>query len=234
MKRKFDFSDTISTELEYPEDVNVVLNNILNGEYDIPVLLGYRPIILDIGANVGFFTVWAMRRWQPNVMYCYEPSKLNFNYLENNIKNIPANDVKIVLNKKAVEAPSNKLYAGRYNIGQASFHLTGCCFEDEYEEVESIKARDLPDCNILKVDTEGCEKEILTNYLDRPSKPIIVIFEYHSDEDRRFLDSFMYSTKYRIIGGTIFSHRWGVLKYIQNHITFYHLKDTLLKDRRGN
>ena len=218
MKQTFNLTDTVTTEVEYPDDCDVIYHNILKmNEYDLPMDFQFRPSILDIGANVGMFAIWALKRWNPSIVCCYEPLKSNFEFLKKNIENIPETDTKFILENKAVEAPSNKLYVGRSNSGQASFYKTDCVDED-FEEVESVRAESLPDAFILKIDTEGCEKDILINYFRRKFTPALVIFEYHSDKDRRFLDDFMYYNHYRILCGRVYSYRWGLMKYLYNKI----------------
>lgn len=218
-KYSFKVTDDITIPLEYPSDAEVILTNVLHGEYDIKVYFDFRPIILDLGANMGFFSIWSLKRWNPSAIYCYEPLNSNFAYLEKNISNIPPCDVKIVLEKKAVEAPSRKLYFGKYNCGQATFIESSVFRTDEYEEVESTSAVLLPACQVLKVDTEGCEKEILTNYLNTHDLPMLVMFEYHSDLDRKFLDEYMYSKGFLLAGSISSSIGLGVLKYILNMST---------------
>jgi FkbM family methyltransferase len=39
-------------------------------------------VILDIGANVGSFAAWALKRWPGAHVYCYEPLPNNFALLK--------------------------------------------------------------------------------------------------------------------------------------------------------
>ena len=56
------------------------------------------------------------------------------------------------------------LHEGIRNTGQRSIHMLG---EQRSEGlmVKTLRARDLPPADILKLDTEGCEIEILLDYL---------------------------------------------------------------------
>jgi len=221
-KCTFKITNEVSVLLEYPSDAEVILNNVLAGEYDMHGSLNFRPVILDIGANVGFFTIWSLKRWKPLAVHCYEPLSSNFAWLENNINGIPPCDVQFFLEKKAVEAPTNKLFIGKQNCGQATF-IESRYSTKEYEEVESVSATSLPSCQILKVDTEGCEKDIISNYLDTHSLPLLVTFEYHSDEDRKFLDEYMYSKGYLFFGGKSDSFGLGTVKYIINTLPIHYI-----------
>ena len=37
-----------------------------------------RPTIMDVGANVGVYTIWAHRQYRPQAIYCYEASPRTF------------------------------------------------------------------------------------------------------------------------------------------------------------
>ena len=43
---------------------------------------------MDVGANVGIYTIWAQRRYRPAAVYCYEASPRTFAYLEDNIERL--------------------------------------------------------------------------------------------------------------------------------------------------
>lgn len=42
------------------------------------------PIVIDVGANIGLYSIWAARRYQPKAIYCYEASPLTYAYLVEN------------------------------------------------------------------------------------------------------------------------------------------------------
>ena len=44
-----------------------------------------HPIIMDVGANIGLYCIWASRRYQPKNIYAYEASPRTFPYLEDNV-----------------------------------------------------------------------------------------------------------------------------------------------------
>jgi FkbM family methyltransferase len=39
------------------------------------------PMVIDVGANIGLYSIWAARRYQPKAIYCYEASPLTYAYL---------------------------------------------------------------------------------------------------------------------------------------------------------
>lgn len=83
-----------------------------------------RPVILDIGANVGSFAAWALNRWPGAHVHCYEPLPDNFALLKKNLGQLDGKSVS--LNNFAIGDPSLKrLYLGRNNCGEASFYDVG-------------------------------------------------------------------------------------------------------------
>jgi FkbM family methyltransferase len=188
----------------------------LNNEYDIDIQFKGNPVILDIGANIGAFAIWSLKRFNPDHVYCYEPLKQNFAQLQKNINNLPPISTKFTLINKAVEAPSTKLHLSTESPASVSFYEFNGYLED-FEEVETMKAEELPDCGVLKVDTEGCELDILTNYLKTPYRPTLILFEYHRDSDRTKIDSLLYSKDYKLCGGYVYGFGFGTVKYVNCH-----------------
>src|SRR3989338_2858013 len=138
-------------KLTFPNEMKPFVEEILQGEYNIGLNMP-KPVIFDIGANVGSFALWAYHRWPGCKIYCYEPSPSMFEYLKFNL----AEFKNIKLYNVAVGNPKyKKLYKGKYNPGEASFFQLGGQSE-EYEIVKIISPNKLPKkCDILKIDTEG-------------------------------------------------------------------------------
>ena len=44
-----------------------------------------RPTIVDVGANIGIYALWAQRRYRPRAIYCYEASPRTFACLKDNV-----------------------------------------------------------------------------------------------------------------------------------------------------
>jgi len=219
LEREVEINEGKTTKFQYDENCYAAVYNVFAGqygagEYEVDhVEVKGKPIICDIGANVGAFTIWSLKRWDPECVYCYEPLKSNFNQLRANINNLPTIATNFMLGNKAVEAPSNKLYANTQGPASSSFY--DCPFKtDEFEEVESISASELPNCNILKVDTEGCEIDIITKYLKTHPKPYLIQFEYHSERDRLTLDRLLFNTNYILTACGVSGLGFGVFSYV--------------------
>jgi FkbM family methyltransferase len=168
--------------IECPATMRSHVQKVLAGEYDIP----YRhsaPVILDIGANVGSFAAWALKRWPGAHVHCYEPLPDNFALLTRNLRQFAGSSVSLY--NFAVGDPSlTRLYLGRNNCGEASFYDVGEQTTATVE-VETSAPDVLPKAQIVKIDTEGLEVDILTRMASLDFDAIML--EYHSVTGERLM-----------------------------------------------
>lgn len=197
--------------IEIPENMVKHIEKINNGEYDIPYSHP-NPVILDIGANVGGFAIWANKKWKNSTIYSYEPIKDNFDLLKKNTKDI---DGVLALNM-AIGSKNEKkeMYHGLNNVGECSFYK-GVEQTDKTEIVDVISAKLLPKAQIVKIDTEGAEIEILEAMSFEPE---VFLIEYHSAYKRRRIDNLLY--KYTLLGADI-GAQTGVVKYALSSLIKY-------------
>jgi len=76
-----------------------------------------------------------------------------------------------------------------------------------------VTASSLPPADIIKVDTEGCEVEILRGA--DLSTALLVMYEYHRTEDRITLDQLMRDHGFVLVGGIVRSHWLGTMKWLR-------------------
>jgi FkbM family methyltransferase len=106
--------------VECPTTMLHHVQKVLAGEYEVPYR-ATRPVILDIGANVGSFAAWALQRWPGCHVHCYEPLPDNFALLKKNLA--PVEGKSVSLYNFAVGNPElTRLHLGRNNCGEASFY----------------------------------------------------------------------------------------------------------------
>ena len=173
-----------------PENMRRHNQQVADGEY-APTTLpdNWAPVVLDIGACCGAFAFWVKRLLPRTAVVSYEPNNVAFEHLVRNWQNFePAAHVEHKPQNVGVRAYAGlyKLNQGKNNLGEASMNLLGEQEAGEQIAVECIAASDLPDCDWLKVDTEGCEVEIIESYLESRSRgnlPRIISFEFHRADD---------------------------------------------------
>jgi FkbM family methyltransferase len=192
---------------------------VFAGEYDVPGLtFATPPRILDVGANVGAFAVWAMQRWPGASVTCYEPNPAAREYL---VRNVPLEDVRptaITVEHEGIKPGEGVLYLGKNNLGEASFCDLGEQDVRNYVIVDCVPPFGLPRADILKVDTEGCEVEIISGYIHAhvTAPPRAVLFEFHRPKDRVALDRLLDAYGYTLAQGHIASPERGTLCYVRS------------------
>ena len=169
---------------------------VLGGSYDIPGLeFPQPPRILDIGGHVGSFSVWAAHRWPGAVITTCEPHPESAALCRANTEGLATVMERAVVGSGRPE--EILLHEGIRNTGQRSIHMLG---EQRSEGlmVKTLRARDLPPADILKLDTEGCEIEILLDYLHMSGVQAIMM-EWHGLPDYHALLKLLPSMGFRLV-----------------------------------
>jgi len=183
-------------EIIFPDSGNIAwhITNILSGK-DYPLLEGYLgpANIIDIGANVGATAIFFANAYPSANIFSFEPSPSNFAYLQKNVEGIP--NIK-ASNVGLSDCDSQvKLYLGLSQCLQHS--LIPSCEIGENFEIVTIKQASValqevgPGRNMLKVDTEGCEVQILSDLADFLHSVDVIYLEYHSESDRLKIDNLL-------------------------------------------
>src|SRR3974390_436030 len=160
---------------ESPKDCEAGILEVFNGQYDFKMQFQTAPNIIDIGASVGAFAVWADWRWPGAITTCYEPDTGLFPVLQRNCDRIRAS----AINAAVGDVSLNRLFAGRINRLNSSQYRT----PDQKEEsmpISVVDPADLPFCDLIKIDTEGAEAFIVERLVNLPT---FMIVEYHSKEN---------------------------------------------------
>jgi len=147
----------------------------------------FPSTILDIGANIGCFSMLCYEKWNQSRITCIEPIPFNIVQLRKNVGNYAEIISAAVREKSGVD----EIYIGD-NFVTSSFFQIGRQTQNKLL-VECIAANDLPSFELVKIDTEGCEVEIIKNL--NLSNTKIITLEYHSKTDfeiiKKFLSSFV-------------------------------------------
>ena len=143
-----------------------------------------RGTVVDIGAHIGLFSLFACRAIQANRIVSVEPDPLNFELL---VENISANHVEgATLINAAIAGNSGerRMHTSPSNTGGHSFYARGG--SSRLVRVVSLsglfRSSGITECSLLKMDCEGAEMEILENTPDELFRNVSAIsLEYHLD-----------------------------------------------------
>lgn len=170
-----------------------VTKEILTGKA-YPLIAGPNDVfeIWDIGANIGAATLYFAKSYPQAHITCWEPSQdIVWECLEENANRIQE---RTTLYPYGLAGSRSVQIMNEWGTSTVT---RSCKRQIADVEITSLPAWNfemppqLPDgIGIVKIDTEGCEVEILTAMSDRNRVPIYYI-EYHSENDRRAIDQLL-------------------------------------------
>ena len=180
-----------------------------------------RPIpsgatVIDIGANAGYFTLFAVSRFADARVFSFEPVPVNYAQLERH-RNLNSSK-RIKCFPKAVAGQAGEISLSFDSSD--SFTTSATIFKQAGQQTESIKVpcltlsqvfdeNNIKKCDLLKMDCEGAEYDILyncpMNYLQRIDQ---IAMEVHNGEKENqnieALEAFLrkqgFSTRRRPVG----------------------------------
>ncbi len=166
-------------------------------------------VVVDIGANIGAFTVWAAREvGKSGKVLAFEPDRINYQTLARNIK---LNKVTQALCRQM--AVSDKLGKLTFYVQPAENSTAHSIYHDEFARKVSVRSTTLVEIfrrekltriDLLKIDAEGAEYPILYSTPKSVFKRIKYIsLEYHdiygNEHNAAALENFLrtqgYTTK---------------------------------------
>lgn len=148
--------------------------------YDVPV----GGIVIDIGANIGIFSLLAAQR--ARIVYAFEPWPETFGYLEVNVRD-RANIIPVMAAVSSTDGrrgmiPDRGLTASTLApIGMEA----GATMEVNCTTLSQVlDTFQIEHCDFLKLDCEGSEFEILYSLTDKELSTIgSLVLEYHDGPD---------------------------------------------------
>ena len=148
--------------------------------------------IVDAGANIGMFALWAARQSPTARIFSLEPFPETFRLLQ---KNIQANSLqdRVFLFQRALaresgdrcmsgfgESPNHRLVLGGSDGDDSPTVTVACCTLADFLREQQLETVDL-----LKMDVEGSEWEILLSTPPSVLKTIRnIVLEYHEVNER--------------------------------------------------
>jgi len=176
--------------------------------YGVPIQDGW--IVVDIGAAIGDFSIYAAYGNPHAVIYAYEPLPGSYQLL---LKNLRLNGIENVLPfQEAVWSHSGDLLldlSAREPLKVTSGKISAVYVKTECVTVPSLSLKDLlirekiDKINLLKLDCEGAEYEILMKTPSDVLKRIErIVMEYHDlseAQHHKVLVSFLEDEGYRVL-----------------------------------
>lgn len=142
-----------------PEDAiqGVFRDVVLDDEYGLRSLAQAPRTVIDVGANVGIFSVWAGANFPRAVIHSYEPNPQIQSALMANVRQVQAQMFPEAIGQSdgtvSLEVQEGESVAGRCAIGQAgNTRLTA---------LRTALERMGGSCDLLKLDCEGAEWDLL-------------------------------------------------------------------------
>lgn len=178
-------------------DRSVIAEILQWREYKVaePIIKDNKNPILDVGAHIGVFSVYAKTINPRARVYAFEPEKDNFDLLKRNLDVNRVSDVKTFKIALAEKTEERQLFLGEDNINHS---LLPKLEENQDSPQISIQAYSLGDflsqhkilkVGLLKMDIEGGEYEILENMSAEDfSKIENLVLEYHEYQGRNHKD----------------------------------------------
>ena len=176
--------------------------------YSYPFFQDIKPsVILDIGANVGVYSLVASLVWPEASIIAYEPEPQNFKLLQQNVGHLP----NVACHNTAVGpvAGRRKFYLSGISGMCHSLFIRPLDNQGEIE-VEVVAAKDLPPADLVKIDIEGPELQVLEAMNLDQVKWLYV--EFHREEDRLHLDHLLLDRFY-LRHARIMRHDVGEVMY---------------------
>jgi FkbM family methyltransferase len=143
-----------------------------------------KGVVIDAGANVGFFTLFAKENGATRV-YSIEPDPLPYSFLESNFKHDPSvTIINKVLSHKNEPVDFNIVLANSVGSGMSEHRIKdNNVFSTEIDSISLHNILNIePTINLLKLDIEGAEYDVLDSLDSSYFKNINQFFiEFHKD-----------------------------------------------------
>ena len=149
--------------------------------YNNDFKINNNDIVIDVGAHIGLFSLYASQYCKNGKIFCFEPIKENFELL---ISNIKLNQIEnIIPFNIAISNDSSivKIYLNKDEAGHSMFIPTSSSIEVRATTLQKIlEDNNIKKCNFLKLDCEGAEYTIIDSLSQEFIKKVEkIIIEYH-------------------------------------------------------
>jgi FkbM family methyltransferase len=190
------------------------------GEYaGIPArALRDPPVVVDVGANVGLFALYAKLVYHPAaVVHCFEPYPPSVELLRRNVApfaGVTVHPVGLADADGEVDLLLHPTNSGANSTRPDLVHVpAGRARVTVRDAAAAWDQLGLGEVDVLKIDTEGAEAAILKALGTRLGRVRVVMAEYHTAADRRRIDALL--PGHVLFGMTVHSPQLGVARYVR-------------------
>lgn len=192
-----------------PVDCLPGVGEVFGGQYSLPqgVTISGTPKVLDLGANVGAFSIWARLNWPGCWVTAYEPQPDIFKFLQRNLQGMPNvrainSAVGDVFETIMLAGENSRLCSSQYNLGE----------QQQTEIAISVVAPStLEYADIVKIDTEGAEACIIEQLAFLPR---VLLLEWHGNNLRRRVEMAL-EGRMRLVASRSVAIERGIYVYVQ-------------------
>lgn len=191
-----------------PQDCLAGVGEVWSGQYSLAAPMRAPARVLDIGANVGAYALWARRMWPGCEVVCYEPHPELFrDFLRPNTRD----DAGIRCIQAGVGDPQHgvlrpgkdtRLCNSFYDIGRQGNATLSC---------RVVHPAEIEPAEVVKIDTEGAEGYIVEHL---GFLPLWLVLEYHTERLRERVQAAL-SGKMELVAHAVAGRGWGHLQYLR-------------------
>ena len=184
--------------MNYYEVFELVEDVIIKDQYHIQERLAKDSVVIDAGANIGTFSVFAAHLVPQGKVYSFEPVKGTYELLKANTAPYP--QVTCVNAGLGSQVAQKKMlvdskYTTRNVVEDSPFYsaISGSGEEKRFEIAniltidQFVSENKIPRIDFIKADTEGYEVHVLNGAREsiKKWKPVIGISAYHNEKDKQ-------------------------------------------------
>lgn len=150
---------------------------VIYNQYHVE-LIKEKAVVVDAGANIGVFSIFAAQKHPDATIYAFEPTPSTFKKLQENTakySNIKCFNYALGSTNKKVNIVDLGNFSGLNYIGDSGIPV-------EMKTIDSLNIQ----MDFLKMDTEGYEADILKGAAEtiKKYKPVVAMSAYHKPEDK--------------------------------------------------
>lgn len=148
---------------------------------------GSYGVVLDVGANIGYYTVLAAK--SKVKVYAFEPESVNYSILSKNIESSGMFNAHIFQSAVGNSNKKVKLEKSKENYGD---HKIGSAKQNRGEEVDMVKLDDavMEKVDVIKIDVQGWEPAVIegAKKIIKKYRPVIIMEYWPEGIERAGLD----------------------------------------------